>query len=429
MPAQGQRQHGHCDEQRRGSGAITKNTVQDGEGDQRAQVERVVRRQHQRVGLDPAGQLEEGDDRPGEGDRADEDADDDLGGVDAEQVAADLGLPRRRLDATGSRSSRPAPRPGRRSCAASRSARACRSSRPGGPATGRSLAPMTMATTSRVRPIAEMLRVASADGRGQRDGHAGDAEGVAGLRGLVLGQPGEAEDEQQGGDDVGGRDGTSMAVIGALEPFRVNIRSIRRVTAKPPNTLMLASRIATEASAVTTGCVVADLQQRADHDDPGDRVGHAHQRGVQRVVHVADHVEADDHRQGEHGEVAESARSGRTPATQEQQRGADADQREPARRRWRRLGRRPARPAAAGAGGRCGRHLHRRRGPGLLAVPHDGHRRAGRRRRSRGPASPSLPGVSSVSRLTRFGAVELRGLGGQPAGQVGVADDRARRSG
>ena len=32
--------------------------------------------------------------------------------------------------------------------------------------------------------------------------HAGDAEGVAGLGGLVVGQPGQRQDEQQGGDDV-----------------------------------------------------------------------------------------------------------------------------------------------------------------------------------------------------------------------------------
>src|SRR4051812_19487340 len=36
-----------------------------------------------------------------------------------------------------------------------------------------------------------------------------------------------------------------------------------------------------------------DLQQRADDDDPGDRVGHRHERRVQGMVHVADHVVAD----------------------------------------------------------------------------------------------------------------------------------------
>src|SRR5690349_7677433 len=39
--------------------------------------------------------------------------------------------------------------------------------------------------------------------------------------------------------------------------------------------------------------VVADLQQGPDDDDAGDRVGHRHQRGVQGVVHVPDHVVAD----------------------------------------------------------------------------------------------------------------------------------------
>src|SRR3954453_10348278 len=39
--------------------------------------------------------------------------------------------------------------------------------------------------------------------------------------------------------------------------------------------------------------VPADLEQRADDDDPGDRVRHRHQRRVQRVVHLADDVVAD----------------------------------------------------------------------------------------------------------------------------------------
>ena len=42
----------------------------------------------------------------------------------------------------------------------------------------------------------------------------------------------------------------------------------------------------------------------ADQDDPGDRVGHRHQRRVQRVVHVADHVVAVDDRPARNGEVA-----------------------------------------------------------------------------------------------------------------------------
>ena len=78
---------------------------------------------------------------------------------------------------------------------------------------------------------------------------------------------------------------------------------MRRVTAKPPKTLMLASRIAAVASAVMSRVAVADLQQRADDDDAGDRIGHRHQRRVQSVMHVADHVVADDDRQREDRQV------------------------------------------------------------------------------------------------------------------------------
>jgi len=42
---------------------------------------------------------------------------------------------------------------------------------------------------------------------------------------------------------------------------------------------------------------------RADHDDAGNRVGHRHQRGVQRRRHLPDHVIADEDRQHEHGQA------------------------------------------------------------------------------------------------------------------------------
>ena len=64
---------------------------------------------------------------------------------------------------------------------------------PRGPATGRSRRRSPSATTSSARPIARRCsRGGQPDGRDQRDGHAGDAEDVAGARGLVLGQPGQA---------------------------------------------------------------------------------------------------------------------------------------------------------------------------------------------------------------------------------------------
>ena len=179
-------------------GSITKTHGEDGEGDQRAEVEGVVRRQHQRVALDPAGQLEERDDRAGEGDRADEDADHHLGRVDAEQVAGDLGLLARRSPRPrGSRSSRPGRRPGRRSCAGSRSARACRSSRPCAARQRPIAAPTTMATTSSVRPIAEMLRVASPMVAARAMAMPAMPKALPAFARLVPGQPGQAEDEQQ----------------------------------------------------------------------------------------------------------------------------------------------------------------------------------------------------------------------------------------
>ena len=52
-------------------------------GDDQAKVERVAARQEQRLAADDALELAEGDDRAGEGDRADEHADEDLDHVDA----------------------------------------------------------------------------------------------------------------------------------------------------------------------------------------------------------------------------------------------------------------------------------------------------------------------------------------------------------
>ena len=51
-----------------------------------------------------------------------------------------------------------------------------------------------------------------------------------------------------------------------------------------------------------------DLHQRADGDDAADRVGHAHERRVQRGRHVPHHHVADEAGEHEHGEVAEERR-------------------------------------------------------------------------------------------------------------------------
>ena len=220
------------------------------------------------------------------------------------------------------------------------------------------------------------------------------------LRGLVLGQPGQAEDEQQGSDDVGrltaARRAMSMPWLSSCE----NMASMRRVTAKPPKMLMLASRTAANETAVITMLPLADLQQGADDDDPGDRVGHRHQRGVQGVVHVARSRRSRSRSRARStvkccasgpGATAMSRNSdgGRRPATSARplpgciERLRLGDGASTAGRR-RRVRRRPARAAAA--------RSTRRRAPRSS--------RAARRRRSRARAAPSLAGVSSLSRLT-----------------------------
>ena len=95
---------------------------------------------------------------------------------------------------------------------------------------------------------------------------------------------------------------------------------MRRVTAKPPKTLMVASRIATVATMVIAERGLPDLQQRADEDDARDRVGHRHQRGVQRVVHVADHVVADHDGQREHHQVPDQRGRGHRGDEEERER-------------------------------------------------------------------------------------------------------------
>ncbi len=66
-------------------------------------------------------------------------------------------------------------------------------------------APIAIATISRIDRDGLGVLDGDAEGRGQRDRHAGDPEGDALAGRLVSGEPGEREDEQQRRDDVGGR--------------------------------------------------------------------------------------------------------------------------------------------------------------------------------------------------------------------------------
>ena len=164
---------------------------------------------------------------------------------------------------------------------------------------------------------------ASGDARAEHggqhgDGHADDAVEVAAARGLGVGQAAEAQDEEDGGADVG--DGGETCGHASDLAYLRNIASMRRVTAKPPNMLTAVSASATTASpriqpdGLPSRDAVQrrrDLHQRADGDDAGDRVGHAHERRVQRGRHVPDHHVADEAGQHEHREVRRGTRPAR----------------------------------------------------------------------------------------------------------------------
>ena len=174
----------------------------------------------------------------------------------------------------------------------------------------------------------------------------------------------------------------------------------------------------------------ADLQHAADDDDAADRVGHAHQRRVQRRRHVPDDHVADEAREHEHGEVLRG-----TPAAPKSADGASSSDRRQRRaiavaRRCRLLlavGRAPRRRAAAAAVG-LGAPARRRRPAAAAATCISP---------SLTPIAPRMDLVLEVDverRLARpctsprAGAagcrVELARLARQPARQIGVADDR-----
>src|SRR5664279_5391989 len=94
----------------------------------------------------------------------------------------------------------------------------------------------------------------------QRDDHADDAVDNTGACGLVLREPAQAEDEEQGSDDVraagDGHGCRGEGIEHADQPFE-NMRSMRRVTAKPPKMLMLVSSTAMTDSTRVNGSPTA----------------------------------------------------------------------------------------------------------------------------------------------------------------------------
>ena len=87
--------------------------------------------------------------------------------------------------------------------------------------------------------------------------------------------------------------------------------SMRWVTRKPPKILTLAITSAAKPKQLrrpttgrrSLGRLDADREQRADHDHRRDRVGHRHQRRMQRGRHAPHHVIADEDREHEDREA------------------------------------------------------------------------------------------------------------------------------
>ena len=183
--------------------------------------------------------------------------------------------------------------------------------------------------------------------RDDGDRHADHAEQVALAAGLGVGQAAQRQDEEDRGRR--GRRASRAWSPSAQPPFFLNMASMRLVTMKPPKMFTAASVTARKPkNRAAPLSASAGRQDGADHDHRGDRVGHAHQRRMQRRRHVPHHVVADEAGHQEDGQqVAGRARrpaaDGRAPAS--------AMRRAPARRasaravgdgrrpRWRSAGR------------------------------------------------------------------------------------------
>ena len=287
MPPQRQGQSGDHDQQPQ-LGIDHEPHREHAERDQRAKVQRVLAGQHQRAGLDPRCQLEERHDRAGERDRADEHPDEDLGGVDTCQV---LHLQGRGLGTVGFALDVQVAVPAdqHRSQTHERVQQGDQLGHPGhldhaGPPQPDRRTHQHRHHQHRQAGAGEVPVDRQCDRRHQRHSHAGNAERVAQLRRLVVGQPGEGQDEQQGGDDVrrlrGGLDGHqithSLSAPSASGEHAEHPLGHR----EPTEDIDAGQQDCHERQCGDHGVVMADLEQGAGQDDPGDRVRHRHQRCV-----------------------------------------------------------------------------------------------------------------------------------------------------
>ncbi len=222
MPAQQQRQHGHHGQQPQLRVDDEPHRQRD-EHQQRPDVDQVLAGQHHRGGLHPGGQLQVRHDRTGEGHRADEDADDHLGGVDAEH-ALGRHLDGVRADGMGLdvQVAVPADQHRGQTHEQMQQRDELRHAghlddlglpQPDGCTDGHRAEQQCQA--QRLQFILDGQR----DGGDQRDGHADDAEADAGAGGLVFGQPGQRQDEEQRRDDVGRGGGVFQGEHGCGVPI------------------------------------------------------------------------------------------------------------------------------------------------------------------------------------------------------------------
>ena len=143
--------------------------------------------------------------------------------------------------------------------------------------------------------------------RDDGDDHADHAVAVAVARAFGRRQAAQRENEQHARDEIG--EGGEIGVHRLARPrhffsFFLYIASMRWVTRKPPKMFTEARISAAKPRSLGEPRVGRERgngnrDQRADDDHRRDRIGHAHQRRVQRRRHAPHHVVADEDRQHE----------------------------------------------------------------------------------------------------------------------------------
>ena len=137
------------------------------------------------------------------------------------------------------------------------------------------------------------------------DRHADHAEQVALPAGLRARQPAQRQDEQDAGDEIEQRGEirrslrVSLLFLLVHRQHALGDQEAAEDVHRGEDQRDEAERARPERAIVIGDQRDADREQRADHDHRGDRVGHRHQRRVQRRRHRPDHVVADEDRQHE----------------------------------------------------------------------------------------------------------------------------------